>query len=136
MSLQSFLGVLSKVSEFSRAFEVMKKERDSLSDKFKAASEALKSEQTKYKDYRVEFDETKGTLKSAANESLDMASYYFGKARLEMIEEYQQDKHEAWDYATEKVAFAMSFPDGVVAPGSLLLSYANEEVNSPAKTTT
>uniref|UniRef100_A0A803KV04 Uncharacterized protein n=1 Tax=Chenopodium quinoa TaxID=63459 RepID=A0A803KV04_CHEQI len=130
-SLQSFLGVLGKVSEFTRVYEAMKKERDALSDKYKAATDALKVERTKHRECIVERDGLKSTLKEAGNEVVDAAAYYFGKARLEMMEEFQQGKHEAWDYDADKAAFEKAFPEGTAAPGSLLLSFADEEVNSP-----
>uniref|UniRef100_A0A803KVG7 Uncharacterized protein n=1 Tax=Chenopodium quinoa TaxID=63459 RepID=A0A803KVG7_CHEQI len=102
-SLQSCLGVLGKVSKFTRVYEAMKKERDALSGKSKAATDALKAERTKHRECIAERDGLKGTLKEDANEAVDAATYYFGKARLEMMEEFQQGKHEAWDYDADKL---------------------------------
>uniref|UniRef100_A0A803MRC5 Uncharacterized protein n=1 Tax=Chenopodium quinoa TaxID=63459 RepID=A0A803MRC5_CHEQI len=86
-------------------FDAMKKERDSPSDRLKATSDALKGERAKHKDCRSELDQVKSTLKAAADGSLDMDSYYLSKARPEIMEEFQEGKHEAWDYDAKKAAF-------------------------------
>ncbi|XP_021774143.1 uncharacterized protein LOC110738081 isoform X2 [Chenopodium quinoa] len=77
-SFQSFqfcLGVLGKVSEFTRVYDAMKKERDALSDKYKAATDALKAERAKHRECIAECDGLKSTLKEAGNEAVDAATY-------------------------------------------------------------
>ncbi len=89
-------------------------------DELKVSEAALKASEAALKASEETLKGKEVMLTQYVLDAGNMADYYSQDARIQMMEEFNEGAHQAWDLEEAKRQISESFPEGV--PGDALLS--------------